>query len=218
MSAGAATISPPASRRGLLTMPAVTGIAYTVSWIAGLSVGAPSPRFHASGDAIVAAYSGHETVAAANFVLTEGLPALGLAIVSFFLARAARRAGAVRAARFAGLAGALAAAISLTQCVLGLALAASSAPGTAHTLHEAVNRLDGIKMFALSALAVAGVGARLLPRRLAYAGVALAVAITGSGVAYSLLIQSLAILAYVSGVLLLLFVTATGVVLGRTGR
>jgi hypothetical protein len=97
-------------------------------------------------------------------------------------------------------------------------LAGSARPGTAHLLYEAVNRLDGVKMFALAALALAGVASRLLPRWLAYVGVALAVSIVGSGIAYLLLIQGLAVLAYVSGVLLLLFVTATGVVLGRIGH
>jgi hypothetical protein len=97
-------------------------------------------------------------------------------------------------------------------------LAGTARPGTAQLLHEAVNRLNGVKMFALAVLAVAAVAARLLPRWLAYLGVALAVSIVGSGIAYLLLIQSLAVLAYVSGVLLLLFVTATGVVLGRIGH
>jgi hypothetical protein len=89
--ASAITTAPSASRGGLLAVPAITGIAYTVSWIAGLSVGAPSPKLNASGAEIVTAFAGHESVAAANFVLTEGLPAAGLAIVSFYLARAACR-------------------------------------------------------------------------------------------------------------------------------
>ncbi|GAB2843392.1 hypothetical protein GCM10027176_53720 [Actinoallomurus bryophytorum] len=215
MSESAVAPAPSAQHGRLLAVPAVTGIAYTASWIAGLSVGAPSPALNADGAGIVAAFAGHETVTAAGFVLTEGLPAAGLAVISFYLARATRRSAASTAAGTAGL---LAAAISLTQCVLGLVLAGSAEPGTAHLLYEAVNRLDGVKMFALAVLAVAGVASRLLPRWLAYAGVALAVSIAGSGVAYLLLIQGLAVLAYVSGVLLLLFVTATGVVLGRIGR
>lgn len=34
-------------RRRLLTVTGVTGIAYTLSWIAGLAVAAPSPRLTA---------------------------------------------------------------------------------------------------------------------------------------------------------------------------
>jgi hypothetical protein len=215
VSESAVTPAPSAQRGGLLAVPAVTGIVYTASWIAGLSIGAPSPGLNASGAEIVTAFAGHESVTAASFILTEGLPAAGLAVISLYLARAARRSAAATAA---GIAGLLAAAISLTQCLLGLVLAGSARPGTAHLLYEAVNRLDGVKMFALAALALAGVASRLLPRWLAYVGVALAVSIVGSGIAYLLLIQGLAVLAYVSGVLLLLFVTATGVVLGRVGH
>lgn len=215
MSVTAVVHAPSTSRSRLFAVPAVTGIAYTASWIAGLSVGAPSPKLTASGAEIGGAFSGHEIVTVANFVLTEGLPAVGLAVISLYLARAARRSSA---AWLAGLAGVLAATISLVQCLLGLALAGSATPGTAHSLYEAVNRLDGVKMFALALLAVAGVAAGLLPRWLRYVGVALAVSIVGSGVAYLLLIQSLTVLAYVSGLFLLLFVTATGIVLGRAGR
>ena len=68
--------------RRLLTVTGVTGIAFTLSWLAGLSVAAPSPKLTASGAEIVAALAGHGTALAAQFALTEGLPAAGLAIVS----------------------------------------------------------------------------------------------------------------------------------------
>lgn len=57
-----------------------------------------------------------------------------------------------------------AALISLTQFVLGVVLASTTAPGTAHLLYEAVNRLDGAKMLALAVLGVAGAASALLPR------------------------------------------------------
>ena len=150
-------------RRRLLTVTGVTGIAFTVSWIAGLSVAAPSPKLTASGTEITAALAGHGTAVAAQFALTEGLPAAGLAIISVALARAARRSGAAVAARFACIAGIVAAVISLAQFVLGMVLAGTSAPGTAHLLYEAVNRLDGAKMFALAALGLAGAASGVLP-------------------------------------------------------
>jgi hypothetical protein len=204
-----------APRRSLVTVPAVTGIAYTLSWVVGLSVGAPSPKVDAGGSEVVAALGGHGAAVAAQFLFTEGLPAAGLAIVSLALARAGRWSGAARAV---GIAGIVAAAISFVQFVLGSALAGTSSSGTAHLLFEGVNRLDGVKMFTLAVMAAAAVATGLLPRWLRYTGVALAVAIVASGIGYLLLIPSMATLAYVSGPLLLLFVTGTGIVLGRKDR
>lgn len=53
----------------------------------------------------------------------------------------------------------------------------------------------------------------LRPRWLRYAGITLAIAITSSAGAYLLLLPGLADLAYVSGPLLLLFITGTGLTL-----
>ncbi len=206
-----------ATRRRLLTVTGLAGIGYALSWIAGLSVPAPSPKLTASGAEIAAAFAGHGTAVAAQFTLTEGLPAAGLAIVSIALARAAHRSGAASAARVALIAGVAAALISLLQFVLGAVLAGTSAPGTAHLLYDAVNRLDGVKMLALAVLAVAAVASGILPRWLRYAGIALAITITASGIAYLLLLPSLASLAvYPAGVLLLVFITGTGITLGTS--
>jgi hypothetical protein len=170
------------------------------------------PKLTASGDQIATALAGHGTAVAAQFALTEGLPAAALAIVSIALARAAHKSGRQPAARAALIAGLAAALISLTQFVLGAVLAATSAPGTAHLLYDAVNRLDGVKMLALAVLAVAAVASGILPRWLRYAGIALAITITASGIAYLLLLPSLAV--YPAGVLLLVFITGTGITLG----
>ncbi|MFB9832954.1 hypothetical protein [Actinoallomurus acaciae] len=206
------TIAP--RRSGLITLPAITGIAYTLSWVAGLSVGAPSPKIDSSGAAVVSALAGHSAAVTTQFLFTEGLPAAGLAIVSLALARVASRGGSIGV----GVAGVVAALISFCQFVLGVALAGASSPGTAHLLFDGVNRLDGIKMCTLAVMAVAAVSTGLLPRWLRITGVALAVAIVASGIGYLLLLPSMAPLAYVSGPLLLLFVTGTGVVLGRGDR
>ena len=203
-------------RRHLLTVTGVAGIAFTLSWIAGLSVAAPSPKLTASGAEIAAALAGHGTAVAAQFALTEGLPAAGLAVVSIALTRAARRSGAAAAARVALIAGVGAAVISVAQFALGMVLAGTSAPGPAHMVYEAVNRLDGVKMFALAILGLAGAASGVLPRWLRYTGIALAVAIAASGVAYLLLMQSLATLAVPAGVLLLVFITGTGIALGTS--
>jgi hypothetical protein len=204
-------------RRRLLTVTGITGIAYTLSWIAGLAIAAPSPRLTASGAQIAAAFAGHQTAVAAQFALTEGLPAAGLAIIAIALARTARSSGAA-AARAALIAGAVAALISLLQFTLGEVLAGTASPGTAHLLYDAVNRLDGAKMLALAVFGVAGAASGVLPRWLRYTGIALAIAIAASGLAYLLLLQRLAILAIPSGMLLLVFITATGIVLGASGN
>jgi hypothetical protein len=199
--------------RRLLTVTGVAGIAYTLSWIAGLAVAAPSPKLTASGASITAALAGHQAAVVLQFGLTEGLPAVGLAIISIAPARAARRSGAAAHARIAVIAGLAAAVISLVQFVLGAVLAGTANPGSAHLLYESVNRLDGVKMLALAILGLAGATSGILPRWLRYAGITLAIAITSSAVAYLLLLPGLADLAYVSGPLLLLFITGTGLTL-----
>ena len=68
-------------------------------------------------------------------------------------------------------------------------------------------------MFALAALGLAGAASGVLPRWLRYTGIALAMAMASSGVPYLSLLQGGAVLAYVSGPLLLLFVTGTGIAL-----
>ena len=202
------------SRRRVMAVPVGVGAAFTVSWLAGLAIPAPSPLMSAPGATIVAAMAGHGGQVTANFVFTEGLPAIWLAVVSAFLARAlrARNAGPAAAVRAAGLA---AAAISLTQCVLGLALVHASSPGTAAALWEMVNRLDGVKMFALAVLAAAAALAAPLPGWLRWLSAALAVSITASGAAFLFLLDGLAWLAYPAGVLLLAAIPAAGYAAGR---
>jgi hypothetical protein len=213
------TTAPPlrtGRRRWLLTVPALAGLGYTLSWIAGLAVPAPSPAFGATGTEIVAALSGHGPVVAAQYALTEGLPAAGIAVIAVALARTARRHGEALAARFALVAGLTAAIISAVQFGLGLALAATSAPGQAHLLYTSIDRLDGAKMLALAVLGAAAATMTMLPRWLRWTGIALAVAITCSGLVYLLLIASLTAAAGPALVLLLTFMTGCGIVIGMT--
>jgi hypothetical protein len=198
-------------RRRLLTVTGAIGIGYTLSWIAGLAVPAPSPKFSASGAQIVSSIAGHAPALAVQFALTEGLPAAGIAVVTIALAK-------ITGSRLALAAGVTAAAISLLQFCLGTWLAASSSPVTAHVLYQMVNRMDGVKMLALAALGAAAAAALALPRWLRYTGAALAVAIAASGVVYLLLLQSLALLAGPALVLLLIFITGAGIWLGRGVR
>ena len=80
-----------------------------------------------------------------------------------------------------------------------------------------LTRLDGAKMFLLAAMAVAlsvvALTSCALPRWLAPVGFLLAASLVVSGLGYVLLAPGLASAVYVSGILLLAFVTATGVTL-----
>jgi hypothetical protein len=203
------------AHRRLLTVAGLAGVGFSLSWIAGLAVPAPSPGFGASGTQIVAALSGHGPAVAAQFILTEGLPAAGIAVIAVALARTARRSGSA-AARFALVAGLTAAVISAIQFGLGLALTATSAPGSAHLLFTSVDRLDGVKMLALAVLGAAAATMTALPRWLRWTGIALAVAITCSGLVYLLLIAPLAAAAGPALVLLLAFITGCGIMTGMT--
>jgi hypothetical protein len=206
-------------RGGWLTGLGAVGIGYSLSWVAGLSVSAPSPAFGASGRQIVAALAGHGVALATQFTLTEGLPAAGIAVVTVALANAARTrgqitAGQITAGRFALASGLTAAIISVLQFGLGLLLATTSSPGTAHLAYAAVNRMDGGKMLALAVLGAAGAAMTPLPTWLRITGIALAVSITVSGVVYLLLLSSLAAAAGPALVLLLIFITGCGIIIG----
>ena len=209
----------PSRRRWI---PIATGIGFTVSWVAGLALPVPNLDPTASAAEIVARYGPHLAAVQAQFALTEGLPALGLAVMAFLLARGTR---SWTRARVMSVAGTAAAAISVAQYALGVILAGWAIPGNAaghaSALWQAINRLDGVKMFALAVLAAAtvalagpiGSGA-VLPRWLRYASLTLAASIAISGVAYLFLIQDLAFMAYVAGVALLVWVTGVGLALG----
>jgi Major Facilitator Superfamily len=156
--------STPVGRRGrsLLTAPAVAGIAYTTAWVLGLAVWPSNLDVAASNVKVVATYSAHQGAAMTQYLLIEGLAAIALAVVVFALGRGARRRGADRLGQATVVAGLTAVAISLAQCALGLLLAGSVAPDgktvQAGRLFDLINRMDGVKMFALAAMAVAGVG------------------------------------------------------------
>jgi hypothetical protein len=205
--------------------PAMIGFGYSASWVAGLSIWSSSTKVRTSGAAVLADYAGHEGVAMTQFLLTEGLPALGLGFVAVALGRAARRAGLGTLGRAVTVTGMAAATISFVQFLMGVYLTGWAVPGrhagAAGSLLEGISRLDGVKMLLLAALTLAGtalVHAGVLPRWLGYTGVALAVAIAVSGIGYLFLLSGPAVAAWVSLPLLLVWVTGACVALGRTGR
>ena len=211
--------------RRLISTPAAAGIAYTAAWVIGLAVWPSNLDVAASNAKVVATLSAHQGAAMTQYLLVEGLAAIALTVVVVALGRAAGRRGAGRLGRVTVVAGISAAAVSLVQCALGVVLVGSVVPDgendRAGSLFDLINRLDGLKMLALATLAVAGlelVRRAVLPRWLGYTGVALAVALIVSGAGYLLLNTTLAQAVFVSGPLLLVWVTGSGVALAPTGR
>ena len=218
-----ASSRPIRGRNKLLTAPAVAGVAYLLAWVAGLAVWPSNLDVAATGSQVVTAYTGHRGVAMTQSLLVHGVAAVALVIVVLALGQAARRRDAEQLARATVVAGVSAAVVSLLQCALGLLLAGWAVPdgdsGQAGLLFAAINRLDGVKMLALAAMAASGAAlvrrTRLLPGWLGYLGALLAVALVVSGIGYLLLSSTLAPAAFVSGLLLLVWVTAAGISLGR---
>jgi hypothetical protein len=205
--------------------PAAAGVAYTTTWAAGLTIWPTNLDVRASDATVLVTYAGHALRASAQATLVHGIAALALAVVVVALARAGRAAGSSRAARTVSVAGLAAAGVSLAQWVIDLTLATMIAPAAdaarSGAALEAINRLDGVKMLLLAALAAAGLTlARdgVLPRWLGVVGALLTVAISASGIGYLLLNPTFALLAYASGPLLLLWVTSVGLRLGRRSR
>ena len=208
MSTLAATSTASPRRLGLL----VAAVGYSVAWILGLMVPVPAVDIDASAQTVLGSVVGHEGAVGLRALLVHGLAGVALATVAVALARAT-------GARSVLLAGAVAAGLSLVQFVLELVLTGPAGSGAVPSLVDAVNRIDGVKMFALAALALAGAAAirrfAVAPRWLGGVGYVLAVALVASGVGYALLIPALGQAAYVSLPLLLIWVTGTGVALAR---
>ncbi|MDQ2786152.1 MAG: hypothetical protein M3Y58_14255 [Chloroflexota bacterium] len=195
------------------------GIGYSIAWLAGLLVFSSSTQVRSTGAQVLRAYAGHQGVVSIQFVLTEGVAAVMLAVVTWSLAAAvARRAGALK--RLILTSGLVASGVSIVQCGLGLwlttTLLSERDANTAGAVAQALNRLDGVKMLLLAVLA-AGTATAVyrslirLPRWLGAIAVAVAVTITLSAVGYLLLNNLFATAAWLSLPLLLVFVTGTGI-------
>jgi hypothetical protein len=223
--ARAPTLSLGRHGRRLTTASAVAGIAYTTAWVVGLAVWPSNLDVAAGNINVLAAYRAHEGAALTQYVLMEGLAAIALAVVVTLLGQAARRRAAPELGLAAMVAGLTAVAVSLVECVLGLLLAGSAAPDgeteRAGRLFDLINRLDGVKMVALAALALAGlalVRGSVVPRWLGPTAALLAAALIASGAGYLFLNATLAQAVFVSGPLLLVWVTGTGIALAWWSR
>ncbi len=206
-------------------LPGAAGVGYLAAWVAGLAAWPSNLALNATPAQTAASYAAHPAGAVTQYLLAEGLAGLLLAIVlggallPGLRARVGRRADG-RFTVTAAVSGILAVMVSLTQCTLGLILT-SAATGHDVTasgdLSNVVNQLDGIKMIALAVtatcLAAVVSPGPVLPRWLRATGLLLALALAASGYAYLALANGLAWTAYVSGLLLLLWVTGTGIAL-----
>lgn len=210
----------PATRtwyRTLGTAPALAGIGFALSWAIGLSVSPVSTDPHATGTEVIADLAGHTAAQTIQYLLTEGLPAVLVAIVAVAVGR---RAGSTAGRALAGT-GLVAALLSLVMCALGLHLTLWDAPrgdaATAGLLFDTISRVDGVKMALLGAMTAIGVAlaGRGLPRWLAWLGVAVAVSMAACAVGYVFLLPLPAQAAVVALPLLIVWVAAAGIVSAR---
>jgi hypothetical protein len=207
-------------------LPAAVSAAYLAAWIAGLAAWPVNLPLNATAAQTTASYAAYPAEAATQYLLVEGLAGLLLgtvlacALLPRFRAPANRRVTAT-----AAVLGAIAVATSVTQCVIGLILT-SAAVGhdiiTSGNLSNLVNQLDGVKMLTLAAtaacLAIPAKPSPPLPRWLRVTALPLGLALAASGYAYLTLSNALAWTAYVSGLLLLLWVAGTGIALTARHR
>jgi hypothetical protein len=216
----------PASRTGWAAyLPGVAGAGYLVAWVAGLAAWPNNLPLNATAGQTAAAYAAHPAQAAVQYLLVEGLAGLLLGVVLGCALLPRLRGGVRLPAAAAALLAVAALGTSLAQCVLGLVLTGAADAGDVSRCGELaslVNRLDGVKMLAIAAvallLAAPARPASALPRWLRALAVPLAAALAASGYAYLTLSQPLAWTAYVSGTLLLLWVTGLGIALAVSRR
>jgi hypothetical protein len=210
----------------LLRLPAWAGILFSLSWIIGLSLWSSSADVTKSGAELIRMVAGHEAIALVQFIFTEGLPAVTLGIVLVCLAKYALAADEAWLGRTILAAGLAAATISFMQFCLGAYICLVAVPGNraqaAKTAFDVLNRIDGVKMLFMAVFALAGFrlirnGRARLPMWLAWAALALAAAISLSALGYLFLLDCFTPAAYVSLPLLMLWVTAVGIVLARSG-
>lgn len=210
-------------RETRLRLTLAAGVGYSLSWVVGLLVFSSSTDVRSSGTQILRSYAGHQGAVALQYVLTEGLPAAFLAVVTWTLAQAISER-AIRSRRLVLAGGLAAATVSLVQLALGLWLSfgivSSRDAGAAGAVSDSINRLDGAKMLLIAALAVGAASAVrrgyvALPNWLGQVAAGLAVTITLSAIGYLALNNTFAAAAWVSLPCLLVFVTGTGIALSQ---
>ncbi|MFE4333713.1 hypothetical protein ACFRQM_31055 [Streptomyces sp. NPDC056831] len=198
------------------------GYIHAAAWLLGLAAAwGATPEVGDTHAAITTAYADRPVQAVAQALLVHGVAAVCLVVVGSGLLDRARCTGNT-AARLAGWAGRVAGALACAQLALELIAVPGADPassGRTGALFEAVQRADGVKMFALAALAAAAcVASRhgtLLRRWEVVIGWALAATITASGIGYLFLSTALTPTAFISLPLLLIWIAVLGAALRR---
>jgi hypothetical protein len=137
-------------------MPAIAAVTYVAAWAAGLAVWPVNLPINAAGAQVAASYQAHPAQAVAQYLLAEGLAGLLLSVVLAFASFSRHRGQIVGRTSGAAAFGAVAVAISVTQCVVGLFLTAAATRqdvALCGDLSDLVNWLDGVKMLALAGAA-----------------------------------------------------------------
>jgi hypothetical protein len=209
-------------------VPAAAGVTYLVAWAVGFAVWPVNLALNAPAAQVAASHRAHPAEAVSQYVLVEGLAGLlfGAVLAYALVPVLSRRGGRASLSGWGALAlAAIAVVTSLTQCVLALMTTAAATRddiARCGALMDLVNRLDGVKMIALAAatalIAAIASPVPVLPRWLRLATVPLGLALVASGYAYLTLSNGLAWTAFLSGTLLLLWVTSTGIALTSRRR
>ena len=196
--------------------PALAAGAYVGAWIVGLTAFGTGPGANATATEVAAWYADHRLTSVLQSISVHGVAAL--ALLGVFVA--AHRS--VRSNRIALAAGMAAVALSIVQLGLGVGRSAWSTGTMTSDLVDAIDRLDGLKMFALAVMigtAVRGLrSVGLVGRPMAVTGLFATVALAVSGAGYLLDVAPLEAAAFVSLPLLLVWVGTLGVRVARTAR
>jgi hypothetical protein len=212
MTAITATSSPMTRSHGN-RWPRIAGFTYVGAWVVGLTAFGAGPAADASNSELARYFADHRAGSATQSLLIHGVAAVALLAV---VAAIARSRTSTRVAQNAGL---VAVALSLVQCGLDMWRSLVSTGATTATLVHAVDRIDGVKIFALAVMIGASVAALrsagTIGPRMATTGKVAAAALVVSGVAYAGAVRPLLVSADLSLLLLLTWVGYLGVATGR---
>jgi hypothetical protein len=204
------------SRRALTA----AGFVYVAAWLIGLATAPSAPDPDAADATIQAFYADNGSAALLQATLVHGIA--GIALAAFVVALARRLAAAGARATVLLLAGLAAAAVSLIQYGMEIALNRAAAGGhsaTSATLFHAVNIADTVKLVLLAVAigAATRLAADTFPRWLRVAGYVAVPSLVLGGLAFVVNSDPLSAVLALSLLLLLLWVGSVGVVGARRG-